>query len=134
MKHFPVCTRVDADLFAAIEAEAKRRTLDRAELIRVFVQEGLARYDSYSEQVLQNQIRILELLNMLQRLVGAALHLDVEQNVLALRQDSNETPEAYTARLQSTYRKTIFESFTKGGRIVAALSETPPNQKASHDH
>jgi hypothetical protein len=134
MKDGFVGVRLNDDLFAAFCEEATRRKQTNAALLRTFVRDGLARYDSYSEQVLQNQIRILEHLATLQDLVGAAVHLDVEQNVLGLCQDPNETPEAYKTRLQSTYKRTVFEAVTKGGRIVAALSETPANLKVSHGH
>jgi hypothetical protein len=134
MAGITVATRVDPELHAAFLAEMQRTGQDKAELLRTFIRNGLARYDSYSEQILQTQLGILEHLKKLQELVGAVVHLDVEQNVLGLHQDQNETPEAYKARLQSTYKKLVFDAITKGGRIAAVLAEAPANPKVGHAH
>jgi hypothetical protein len=133
MKSVPVATRINPELHAALEAEVQRTGQDKAELLRTYIRDGLAHYDSYSEQIMQTQLGILEHLKMLQGLVGAVVHIDVEQSVLGLHQEPNETAETYKARLQSTYKKSVFDAIAKGGRIAAVLSEAPANLKVSHD-
>jgi hypothetical protein len=134
MKRILVAARIDPDLYEALDVEVKRRKLDKAELIRTFIRDGLARYDSTSEQILHTQLAILEQLKIMQDLAGAAVHLHVEQQVLELRQEPNEPPETYTARLLATYRKKVFEAIVKGGRIVAAVPEMPASRKVSRGH
>ncbi|ALK99901.1 hypothetical protein AB595_10610 [Massilia sp. WF1] len=134
MKTIPVGTRLDVDLHRAFEEEMKRRGQDKAELLRTFIRDGLARYDSYSEQIMQTQLSILEHMKKLQEMMGAALHLNVEQAVLGLRQGANETSEAYKERLMSEYRKTVFEALGKGGRIATVAATRTANAKVGHDH
>lgn len=134
MKTIPVGTRLDVDLHRAFEEEMKRRKQDKAELLRTFIRDGLARYDSCSEQIMQTQLAILEHMKKLQEMMGAALHLNVEQTVLGLRQEANETPEAYRERLMSEYRKTVFEALGKGGRIASVAVSMKASAKDGHDH
>ena len=134
MKSIPVGTRLDHELHEAFQAEMKRRGQDQSQLLRTFVRDGLARYDSYSEQVMQTQLAILEHLKKLQEMIGAVMHLDVEQSVLALRQNPDESAEAYKERLTATYRKTVFEALGKGARIAAVSASKSANVKVGHDH
>jgi hypothetical protein len=134
MKRILVAARIDADLYEALDAEVKRRKLDKAELIRSFIRDGLDRGDLSMEQILQTQLAILEQLKMMQDLAGAAVHLHVEQQVLELRQEPNEPHETYRARLLATYRKKVFEVIEKGGRIVTAIPEMPASRKVRRGH
>lgn len=112
----------------------KRRGQDKAELLRTFVRDGLARYDSYSEQIMQSQLAILEQMKQLQEMLGAALHLHVEQTVLGMRQGTNETPEAFKERLLGEYRKMVYDALGKGGRIASVAATRLTGAKVSHDH
>lgn len=133
MKTIPVGTRLDPDLHRALEEEMKRRGQDKAELLRTFIRDGLARYDSYSEQIMQTQLAVLEHMKQLQEMMGAALHLHVEQAALGQRQGTNETPEAYKERLMNEYRKTVFDALGKGGRIASVAASKPARAKVDHD-
>lgn len=123
-----VGTRIDTELYRALLDEAKRRGQDRAQLLRTFIRDGLARYDSYSEQVIQTQVSILEHLKKLQEMTGATLHLDVQQIVLTLQQKPDETPEAYKERLRAAYKAEVFEALDKGARIANATAHTAVSQ------
>jgi hypothetical protein len=137
MKTIPVGTRVSPELHDALLKEMGRRGQDKAQLLRTFIRDGLARYDSTSEQILHTQTAILEDLKKVQEMVGAVLHLDVEQTVLALRQLPAESPDAYKERLTGEYRKLVFEALGKGARIAAALppasTPTSTNVAVRHD-
>ena len=134
MKTIPVGTRLDVDLHRAFEDEMKRRGQDKAELLRTFVRDGLARYDSYSEQIMQSQLAILEQMKQLQEMLGAALHLHVEQTVLGIRQGASETPEAFKERLLGEYRKMVYDALGKGSRIASVAATRLVGAKVSHDH
>jgi hypothetical protein len=86
------------------------------------------------EQILRRQLGILEQLKTAQDLAGAAVHVRVESQVLGLPHEPNETPEMYNDRLLANYRKMVFDAVVKGGRIVAALPETPTGRKVSRGH
>jgi hypothetical protein len=58
-----------------------------------FIPGSLARYDSNTAQILQNQLVIAEQLKTVQDLAGAAVHLHVKAQVLGLRQEPDETPK-----------------------------------------
>jgi hypothetical protein len=66
-------------------------------------------------------------------MIGAAVHLDVEQSVLGLPQEPNETQEAYKERLKAVYRTMVFEALAKGARIAAVSTSRPASPKVSHD-
>lgn len=134
MAAIPIGTRIDSDMFQAFEEEAKRRRQDKAELLRSFVRDGLTRNDAYSDQIIQMQLSILEHLKKLQEMIGAVLHLDVEQAVLALPQGVDELPETYKKRLMQEYRRGVFEALNKGARIAAAPASLSPSGKVRHDH
>lgn len=133
MATIPICLRIDSDLDTDLVKEAKRRKQEKPDLIRTFIRDGLARYDAYSEQILQTQLAMLEQLKKLQEMIGAAVHLDVEQNVLALPQEPSETQDAYRERLKAAYRTMVFEALAKGARIAAAGSNKPVTAKTDHD-
>lgn len=116
----PVGTRLEKELFDAFIAEAARRGQDRAQLLRTFVRDGLARYDSYSEQIIQTQLAILENVKKLQDMTGAALHIHAEQSVLALQQKPDESADQYRQRLRAAYKEEVFQALEKGARIATA--------------
>lgn len=134
MASIPICIRIDGDLDAHLTKEAKRRKQDKADLIRTFIRDGLAHYESGAEQMLQTQQAILEQLTKFREVTGATVHLVVEQTVLGLPQAPNETREAYKERLMATYRTMVFEALEKGARIAAAALNTPASPKVGHDH
>jgi hypothetical protein len=134
MRTIPVGTRLDPELHAAFVVEMRRRGQDKSQLLRTFVRDGLARYDSCAEQILQTQLAILEHLKKLQEMIGAVLHIDVEQHVLGLRQEPGETTDAYKERLTAAYRKTVFDALAKGARIAAASPSQSAGAKVGHDH
>jgi len=129
-----VGTRIEPDLYQAFEAEAKRRRQAKSELLRTFLRDGLIDSDDRSEQIVQTQLSILEHLKKLQEMIGAVLHLDVEQTVLALPQGVDELPETYKNRLMQEYRRGVFEALNKGARIAAAPASLSQSGKVRHDH
>ena len=134
MKNVQISVRIDNELNQALEEEASRRNQGIRDLIRTFLRDGLARYDSYSEQIMESQLAILEQLKKLQEMMGAALHLHVEQTVLGLRQGPNETADEYKVRLQGEYRKAVYDALGKGGRIASVAVPRTTTAKVSHDH
>jgi len=126
MKTEPVGTRLEPDLHAAFLEEMKRRGQTKSQFLKTIIRDALARYDSCSEQILQTQMAILEHLKRLQDMTGAAVHIDVEQSVLALPQEPGETQEAYKERLKAAYRRLVFEALAKGARIAAVSLNKPP--------
>lgn len=126
--------RVEPDVNTALEHEAKRRGQTKSELVETFLRDGLARYDSSSEQIIQTQLAMLEHLKRLQDMIGAVMHLEVEQSVLAQRQNPDETPEAYKERLLATYRKAVFDALAKGARIVSVSGNKLASAKVARDH
>lgn len=133
MKTIPVGTRLDVDLHEAFVAEMKRRGQDKAELLRTFIRDGLARYDGTSEQILHTQLAVLEHLKRLQEITGAVLHLGVEETVFAMRQLADESKEAYQERLRNEYKKIVFEALGKGARIANASGKPVATTKVGHD-
>jgi hypothetical protein len=134
MKTEPVGARLDPELHAAFLQEMKRRGQNKSEFLKTIIRDALARYDSCSEQILQTQLAILEQLKKLQDMIGAAVHLDVEQNVLGLPQHPDETEEAYKDRLRAAYRAMVFEALAKGARVAAASSTRLATAKAGRAH
>jgi hypothetical protein len=134
MPTIPICIRIDLDLDADLVAEAKRRGQEKPDLIRTFLRDGLARYDSASEQILQTQITLLQNVKRLQEMVGATLHLEVEQAVLALQKGADESANQYAARLRDVYRETVFEALNKGARIATASPVTSASKRVNNDH
>jgi hypothetical protein len=134
MKTIPVGTRLDLELHETFMQEmARRGHKDKSQFLRNLVRDALAGYDSYSEQIIQTQLAILEHLKRLQEIVGATVHLGVEQNVLGLPQGANESPEAYKDRLKNVYRETVFDALAKGARIAAVSSNKSGSPKVGHD-
>lgn len=134
MKTIPVGTRLDPDLHESFLAEMARRRQTKSELLLTFVRDGLARYDSTAAQLLEAQIACLKEIKRTQEMIGAVLHLDVEQSVMAIRQLPEESPDAYKDRLRSAYRDLVFKAIEKGARIASSPTAKVSSAKVSHDH
>lgn len=125
MRTVTVSGKIEDDLNAALEEEAKRRRQTKSQLVATYIRDGLARFDSASSQILETQIAILDHLKTIGELAGASLHHSVEQTVIGMRQNPGETAETYRERLQTEYKKFVFEAVGKGGRIHAASNKRP---------
>lgn len=134
MKTIPVGTRFDPELHEAFMQEmARRGHRDKSQFLRNIVRDALAGYDAHAEQIIQTQLAILEHLKRLQAVIGATVHLGVEQSVLELPQGASESPEAYKDRLKNVYRETVFDALAKGARIAAVSSIQSADAKGGHD-
>ncbi|WP_371765516.1 hypothetical protein [Massilia sp.] len=133
MKTIPVGTRLDHDLHESFLAEMARRNQTKSELLLTFVRDGLARYDSTSAQVLEAQVTCLKEIKKTQEMIGAVLHLAVEESVIAIRQLPDESPDAYKERLRNAYRDLVYKAIEKGARIAASPTMKMSNAKVSHD-
>jgi len=84
MAEHRVTVRVESHIAQYLEEEAKRRRQTVAALVRTFIRDGLARYDAFSDRVLQTQEILQKSQTILESLVGTHLHLSLEASVRGL--------------------------------------------------
>ena len=117
MKEKRVTIRIDHDLDDGLTKEARKRGQTVGALIRTFIVDGLSRYDSATEQILQNGDTLERLILRVERVVGANLHSLIEQQVLQNTPHDGESQEAYTKRLRANYSDRIYRAVEKGSAI-----------------
>lgn len=118
--------RLDPNLKADIEREAKIRGQTEGSLVRTFVREGLAGYDATNVRTYELVEIAEERIRRLETMVGTIIHLLVEQQVLSLPAQEDEVHEAYAARLKGLYADKVRVASERGSRIKGVV-ETPPN-------
>mgnify|MGYP000944225051 CR=1 FL=1 len=123
MKTDRITVRLDADVREALRIEAKKQGVEEAVMVRMFVRDGLARFDQAYERIVQNTDQIANRVDTLQKMIAATLHIVAEQVVLAKKQKDGEEPKEYAERLKSTYRESVFGAVTKGRSITAAVED-----------
>lgn len=129
MSDHPISVRLNEDLRSELRAEAKKQRVTEAVLIRMFIRDGLANFNAANERILQNAELMTEQLSLLQQLVAATLHVDVEQQVMANRQKADESADDYAQRLRALYRSSVLEAFAKGKLITTALQQNSHGAK-----
>jgi hypothetical protein len=127
MANVTVGARVDTEISDALEKEAKRLGMKKCALVKTYVLDGLAGNNNETEQVMQTLLSVLEQIKIVMGLTGAALHLDVERQVLDLPQRPDESTDAYRQRLMKEYKQKVLEAIAKGGRIAVASAN--PNDE-----
>lgn len=115
--------RLESDDYDDLVEKAKDRGQTAASLARLFIIDGLAGYDQAHEATMQTLERMLEKINVISALQGASIHTIVEQKVLGIRQNNEETADAYKERLRATYTSTIFEAVQKGAGVSTAVAQ-----------
>lgn len=121
MKTDRITVRLDSDVREALRVEAKNQGVDEAVMVRMFVRDGLARFDAAYERIVQNTDRLSEQVHTLQQLVAATVHIVAEQAVLKMDRKEGEDPKTYAERLKTIYRDSVFGAVTKGRSITAAV-------------
>ncbi len=115
--------RLETDDHDRLEALAKNRGQTVASLSRQFIVDGIAGYDQAHEATMQLMEQMQKKIDLMAALLGGSFHTILEQKVLAMTQNSDETPDAYKERLRATYTNTVFEAISKGNGISAAVEE-----------
>lgn len=126
MKTEQICIRLDRWLKEDLAREAALRGQEMSALIRTFVRDGLARHDAERAHIQDSLVVADERLRRLETMVGAVMHLHVEQQVLALPKVPGESHEIYSARLRGIYSDKIHLAADKATSIRAAV-KVPAN-------
>lgn len=122
MKDQKVSVRVDDDLNESLAIEAKKRRQTIGSLARTFLRDGLSRYVSISEAILQNSEETDERLRRLEAMVGSLMHLVVEYQVLSSPRRADESQESYTSRSRNAYKDKIYSATEKGAMIKSVFN------------
>lgn len=123
MADHPISVRLDEDLRQELRNEAKKQRVTEAVLIRMFIRDGLANFNAANERLLQNSELMTAQLTLLQQLVAATLHVDVEQLVMSNRQKPEESAEDFAQRLRALYRTSVLDAVAKGKVMTTVLQQ-----------
>lgn len=116
--------RLDPELKAELVKEAKQRGQTEGALVRTFVRDGLSGYDALSERILQMCENGDERIRRLETMVGAVIHLLVEEVVLSQPRQAEESQEDYATRLRGLYADKVRSAADRGAPIKSVV-KTP---------
>lgn len=121
MASLQISFRIEEDEVEALDAEAQKRNQTRAALVRTFVLDGLARFDSVGEKILQSGENLKQQVDAIEAIAAATMHLLASSLTRQNKKNDGESDAAYAERLKEIYSSSVHEAIPKGALIVAAL-------------